>query len=182
MIPIEFVVLLLLGAFGMIGIARRFPLEIGATIGFVAMLLMFDLADRYLGGVLERVVAAVGLTERPALSQWFLYTAGILGWVVFMYVGQTLRFGGIWPPGRLIGTCMDLGAGLLNGWIVVGTWWYYTDKLGYPIQQLGVFTPPLSDRAAQLVGLTPQALMPEGSSLVVLAGLLVALIGLRVFR
>jgi hypothetical protein len=182
MIPIEYVALLLVLVFGLVGLARRFPLEFGATIGFVAMLLMFDLADRFLSGAISRGMAGVGIADDPSLSLWAIYSAGIAMWVAFMYIGQTLRFPGSWPPGKLIGAGMDLSVGLLNGWLVIGTWWYYTDKLGYPIQRLGLYVPPLTPTAQSMIAFTPQALIPDAYSLFVVGGLLVALIGLRVIR
>ncbi len=182
MIPIEHVLLLLLGVFGLVGVARHFPVEFGSTIGFVAMLLMLELVDRFLPDRLIRVAVAAGFASQPELGLWVLYTAGILGWVVFLYGGQTLRFAGTWPPARLVGTSLDLATGLLNGWLVLGSWWYYTDRLAYPVQRWGAFTPPLSERAQALLRWAPQALIPHEHSLVILGGLLVGLILLRVLR
>lgn len=182
MIPIEHVLVMLLAIFGLVGLSRRFPLEFGATVGFVAMLLMLDLADRYLPGLLLRTAASIGLAQQPELALWMLYSLTILGWVAFLYIGQTLRFSGVWPPGRVVGAGLDLATGLLNGWLVIGSWWHYTDRLGYPIQRFGLFVPPLSARAEQLLRLTPQALIPDQYSVVALGGLLVALILLRVIR
>jgi hypothetical protein len=182
MIPIEYVFVLLWLLFGMVGLARRFPKEIGATIGFVAMLLMFALADKYLEGLLVKMMQAIGLSVDAALAQWFVYTIGIAMWVGFMYIGQTLSFAGTWPPGPLIGKVMDILAGLLNGWLVVGTWWYYTNVLGYPIQKLGWYVPPLSAQAQRWVSFTPPAIVPDQYSIVILGGLLVLMIGLRVVR
>ncbi len=182
MIPVEYVVVLLLAVFGLVGLARHFPLEFGATIGFVAMLLMLDLVDRTLPDRLVAAATAVGLAKEPELVLWILYTAGILGWVVFLYGGQTLRFAGVWPPGRLVGAGLDLATGLLNGWLVLGSWWHYSDKLGYPMQRWGAFVLPLSDRAQGLLQWTPQALIPSQFSTFVLGGLLVCLILLRVVR
>jgi hypothetical protein len=182
MIPIEWVAVLLWIAFGVIGLARRFPVELGSTIGFVAMLFSLELLGGRIGGAVISVLNALELSLDPSLAQWWLVTAVIAAWVFFMYSGHTLTFEGVWPPGRITGTALDITAGLLNGWIVVGTWWYVTDSLGYPIQQLGFYTPPLSESAQRLVGLTPPAVIPAPYSTVVFGTFLVLLIALRVFR
>lgn len=182
MIPIEWVAVLLWLVFGVIGVARRFPVELGATIGFVAMVFSLELLGGRIGAVVLRLLAALGLSYDTSLAQWWLLSAVIAAWVVFMYAGHTLSFQGVWPPGRVTGTAIDALTGLFNGWIVVGTWWFVTDALGYPIAQMGFYVPPLSESAQRLVALTPPALIPAPYSTVVFGTFLVLLIALRVFR
>ena len=182
MIPVEWVVVLLWLIFGLIGLSRRFPLELGATIGFTAMLLALQLGFGRIGGLITSLLTMLGLAHDPALTQWWVLTTVITAWVVFMYAGETLSFAGVWPPGKLIGIGIDLLTGLFNGWLVIGTWWFITDALDYPIAQLGMFVPPLSPTAVNLVGYTPPALLPAPYSVVVIGGFLVFLIALRVVR
>ena len=182
MIPVAAAFGLFLVVFGFIGLARRFPVELGATIGFTAMLFALLMGAELIGGLSYRVASALGLGQDEALVRWFALTACIGIWVAFMYVGQTLTFAGTWPPSRVVGTVLDLMIGLFNGWLVVGTWWYYTDRLGYPMQQLGWFVLPLSARAEAIVSVTPPALIPPGFGPWLVGGFLVFLIALRVFR
>ena len=180
MVPIEYVALMLLIVFAFVGISRRFPVELGATIGFAAMLFMLSVAGARFGGVAERLGGTGDSASNPALAEWWIYTAIIATWVFFMYAGQTLTFKGTWPPGKVVGILIDLVAGLLNGWLIVGTWWYHTHRLGYPIQQLGIYKHPLSPVASKMVGLAPQALVPDSAATLVFGGFLVFLIVLRV--
>jgi hypothetical protein len=182
MIPIEWVVILLWLVFGLIGLARRFPVELGATIGFTAMLFALELGRGRLSALIAKALGSLGLSYDPSLTEWWILSAVIATWVIFMYSGQTLSFQGSWPPGKFVGTGIDILTGLFNGWLVVGTWWFITDALGYPIQRLGFFMPPLSAAAARLVEYTPSALIPAPYTIVVVGGFLVFLITLRVFR
>jgi hypothetical protein len=182
MIPIEWVVVLLWLVFGLIGLSRRFPVELGATIGFTAMLLALEIGRGRIAAMASGLLGALGLSYDPSLTEWWILSTVIVAWVVFMYSGQTLSFQGVWPPGKFVGSAIDVLTGLFNGWIVVGTWWFITDALDYPIQQLGFYVPPLSDTAARLVQYTPPALIPAPYSVVVVGGFLVFLIALKVFR
>jgi hypothetical protein len=181
MIPIEVCMFVLLMAFGLVGLSRSFPRELGATVGFVGLLLGYQLLGARLGPVATRSMAVAGFPTDEDIATWIAYSAGILITLYFVYQGETLTFDTIPAPGP-VGKVFDFAVGLFNGWLVVGSWWYYTDALGYPIQRLGLFEPPLSDRAARLVQLTPLALLPPDRSLVYLAGFLVVLIVLKVMR
>jgi hypothetical protein len=182
MVPVEVVVILLWLIFGLVGFVRRFPVELGATIGLTAMLFMIDVLGARLGTIATRVLDLFGASIDPSLVRWLMSSAVIGAWVIFMYGGQTLSFPGVWPPNKLVGAILDTMIGLFNGWIVIGTWWYVTDALGYPIQQWGWYIPPLSARAEHLLGLTPQAIIPADYATVIVGGFLVLLIALRVFR
>ena len=182
MVPIEAVAVLLWLAFGLVGLVRKFPVELGASIGLVAMLFMLQLAGDGIGKVAVRLGTISGSDAPDSVVRWLAYSAIILAWVCFMYGGQTLSFAGRWPPNRFVGPFFDVLVGLVNGWIVVGTWWHVTDDLGYPIQHWALYHPPVSSRALELLALTPQAIIPESYATMILGGFLVLLIALRVFR
>lgn len=180
MVPIEWFMLTLWALFAFVGIARRFPRELGATIGFVGMLLAFDLGGGILYRVADRLALIVGLD--PLLVTLGLYTTIIVGAVVAMYAGETLTFSGQWPPSRSLGVAIDVMIALFNGWLVVGSWWYYMHRLGYPQEKLGMFVPPISDLARRLVDYTPLAIIPESQSTWIIGMALVSLLGLKVIR
>ena len=183
MIPIEFVAILFVIAFGIIGVIRRFPKELGATLGYVAMLFMLSLGGERLGNTLYSLVWE-GRPEAPALDlvKWSIYMAFIIGWVIILYAGRTVTFSGRWPPNPITGFLMDGLVGLFNGWLVVWTAWHYTHELGYPLQKIGLFVAPLTDRAQVWVGLAPLALIPDGYGTWVLGGGLTLLVFLLVVR
>jgi len=182
MIPYDHHLLALWLCFAFVGVVRRFPREFGATIGFVAMVLFFDIVGDRLGRIVFGVLSTGKLTESENLVKWWMYTLLILLTVLAVYGGETLSFGGQWPPSRLVGVVIDATVGLVNGWLVIGTWAYFTDKLGYPQQALGWYTPPLSDRAAMLVAYSPLGLIPEDQALYVFSGALIALLALKFTR
>ena len=182
MVPVEVLYVFLLTLFGVIGTARKFPMELGATIGFTAMLFSLLLGDDFLGRASARAAGLLGIDASDALVRWFAISAFIALWVAFMYIGQTLTFAGAWPPSRVVGSLLDAGIGVFNGWLVVGTWWHYSHALGYPMQDLGWIGPPLSERAAAWVALTPPAVLPESHGLWIVCSFLVFLLALRVFR
>ena len=85
-------------------------------------------------------------------------------------------------PGPLLARAFDVFIGLFNGWLIVGTWWYYSNKLDYPMQQLGWFVAPPSSLAAAMVKWTPSAIIPDQGSYIFIAAFLLLLIGLKVLR
>ena len=182
MIPVEVVFCFLIGVFGLIGTGRKFPVELGATIGFTAMLLSLLLAGDRLSRLSTRAADAAGLGLEESLVRWLGISLFIGLWVGFMYVGQTLTFTGTWPPSRIVGTLLDAAVGLFNGWLVIGSWWHYSHALGYPLRHLGWFEPPVSATAESLVSLTPPAIVPEGHGVLLVTAFLVFLLALRVFR
>ena len=182
MVPIEFFMLTLWGIFAIVGLARRFPRELGATIAFVGMLLFFDLVGDRLGGLTYKVTSTLGFDASRALVTWLVYSAAIAGVVVIAYVGETLTFAGEWPPSTVAGAMVDMTIGLVNGWLVVGTWWCYADKLGYPMQALGWYAAPLSPFGQRLVAATPPAVIPEEYATWIIAGVLLSLLALKFLR
>jgi uncharacterized membrane protein required for colicin V production len=181
MIPIEACVLVLIVAFGMVGMSRTLPRELGATVGFVAMILGLHLVASRIGGVTSEGLTAAGHPMTQDMAAWLAITAIIAVTVFMVYQGETLSYDGITASGP-VSKVLDFGVGLLNGWLVVGTWWYYTNSLGYPMSEMGLYSGPLSARAEHLVALTPAALIPDDRALIFLAAVMVGLVALKVAR
>jgi hypothetical protein len=73
------------------------------------------------------------------------------------YAGITFDFQGRpAPPPQ--GVLLSLAVGLLNGYLIAGTLWYYQHLFDYPIQSLGLIQLPLTERGAGLVAMLPQNL------------------------
>jgi len=181
MVPVEVFMIAMWLTFTFVGLAREFPRELGATIGFVAMLLVLDLAGAQAGDLVLRGLTAAGRAPDENFVRWVLISFVVLVSVYFVYEGEGLIYGGTSPPGPL-GNALDVFIGLFNGWLVVGTWWYYTDQLGYPVQRLGWYAEPLSASGQRLAALTPMALLPDDRSYLYLIALLLFLIVLKVAR
>jgi hypothetical protein len=181
MVPVEVFMGMLWLTFVFVGLSREFPRELGATIGIVGMMLLLDLAGERMSALLVRGLSAAGIKPPAELVTWTLYSFIIGLTVFFVYEGEGMVYAGLSPPGPL-GNALDVAIGLFNGWLVVGTWWFYTHALGYPMQQWGLYTGPISERGARFVELTPMAILPDAFSYLYLVGILLFLIILKVAR
>jgi len=183
MVPIEYVALLLVLVFGFVGFVRKFPRELGATVGYAAMLFMLAAAQRYLGdGFYDALMRGDGGPANLALGRWFVYMGVIVLWVVILYSGDTLTFAGRWPPNPFSGAIFDIAVGLFNGWLVIWTAWHYTHVLGYPSSVFGLIVPAFSARAESWVRFSVPAILPEAYAMWLLGGFLTLLIMLRVLK
>ncbi|MEX1020521.1 MAG: CvpA family protein [Litorilinea sp.] len=144
----------------LIGLARGYVRELGSTLIILVAIFILSFFQTELAGFLNSVTERVGGTDGEAGSNLLLsivFTI-IFSTIVFMsYSGRTLTFpGSPAPPPQ--GTLLSLAIGLLNGYLVAGTLWYYQDVYEYPISQFVEFTTPLTERAQTLVGYLPPAL------------------------
>ncbi len=182
MVPIETYMLTLWLIFAIVGIARRFPLELGATIGFVAMLFFFHLAGGLLQTIAAKANGVLQFSSELNLVYFVTYSAVIVAVVTMMYAGETFVYAGTWPPSPLTGRAIDVTIALFNGWLVVGTWWHYMDRFNYPQGLFGQYQAPLSNMALRLIALTPFAVIPAEHRTWVLGMALLGLLFLKVRR
>jgi uncharacterized membrane protein required for colicin V production len=181
LIPIEVFLACGMIAFGMVGLSRGLSRELGATAGFIAMILVLVLVGGRVGPIAARGLHIAGFDVTQDLAAWVAITAVIFGTVLAVYHGDTLTIHALPSPGPA-GKILDLGAGLLNGWLVLGTWWYATHNLGYPMSKIGLYQGEISDRALNMIDFTPLAVLPDERALVYVSVALVSLIGLKVVR
>lgn len=167
--PIEVLWGSLILVFGCIGLIRGFLRELGVTLSIlVAMYIMSEWLEkrRYLNLILTLAGQHSGpllvgiLNDRTSTNLLKLGTyVSILLIVVFIsYHGETLDFPGK-PPRGTAGVFLNLLAGLVNGYLIVGTLWHYLDVLDYPIRVFGMFKPPLTPLAQTLLRFTPIPLL-----------------------
>ena len=166
-----FYVMLLL--FAMIGLLRGWAKEIIATMGVVLALFALQqfgpaLLDETLminvdqGDIVNMLPdQRQGIVPDPNTlaqrSQQFVLQAGFL-LVVTFFAYQTPTAAALWsarrgggPGGRLdmlgqglVNRMMGLVIGLLNGYLVVGSVWYYAHRLGYPFGEFVIPAPPFA--------------------------------------
>jgi hypothetical protein len=86
------------------------------------------------------------------------------------YQGEVLTY-----PGKGNNWFFSLGTGLLNGWLLAGSVWYYFNQAGWPG---GLVNPPFSQYYSTMVKLLPPAVLPWQ----VLALLVVFMMVLRVLK
>lgn len=163
--PVELFWAMLVGVFAVVGVVRGYPRELGVTTTVLAALLILtrsgDSMLRALDSLLIRFTQSSLILEGPRsdLIQSLFYISVVLVVVVISYHGETLAFAGNPPKGPL-GIILNLMSGLLNGYLVAGTMWYYLHIFDYPIQVVGLFKPPLTEFAqAHLVPLMPVPLL-----------------------
>lgn len=145
--------------FGLIGIVRGFLKELGVTTVLLVMLFAFDhwggTVTRYLfQGATEVGVSFAGEPEKTMFETAFYIVTTVV--VAFIsYHGETLAFQGT-PPKGVTGQLLALAIGLVNGYLIAGTLWFYMDKFGYPF---GLFSRELSPLAQELIKTLPLAVL-----------------------
>jgi hypothetical protein len=154
----------LLITFVLIGIVRGFLKELGVTTVLLVLLFGLSRLEDRIPQFLTNAVATVGYTV-PEVSE----PAGQLIWATFYilvivfvtlisYHGETLAFEGESPKGPK-GILFGLTAGLLNGYLIAGSLWYFLDKYDYPLRLFNLFQEPLTDFAQSLIPLLPPTLL-----------------------
>jgi hypothetical protein len=147
----------------LIGLARGFLKELGVTL--VLMFLLFFM-NQFRGPLESGMVRAFEMTQRylpvsnqDRLSCW-LYIFIIVGATFVSYQGETLAFAGQ-PLRGPQGAALGLLTGLLNGYLVAGSIWYYMAYYNYPCAWLGFSAERLSDLAKAIVGFLPLTFLGE---------------------
>ncbi len=181
--PIEVLFGSLLVVFLFIGVIRTYPKELGVTITVLAALYILYRFGTTVLSYLERALQLVGIritgTPNERFIELSIYMLFLIFIVFISYQGITLDFPGK-PPKGATGVLLNLSSGFLNGYLILGTMWYYLDRFGYPLQQYGLFRPPLSPVAQRLITLLPQNLLPQPD--LVFLGFLLLLLILRVIK
>jgi hypothetical protein len=163
--PLEVIWGVLIVVFAVVGVVRGYPKELGVTTTILAALLLLTkggdsvlrVLDAYMARYAESSVVFEG--QYAALIQSLFYILVLVAVVVVSYHGETLAFTGE-PPRGPVGIALNLLSGLLNGYLIAGTIWYYLDVFNYPIQILGLFRPPLTDFAQNyLIPVLPVTLL-----------------------
>jgi uncharacterized membrane protein required for colicin V production len=177
--PIEvfFGALVLLFAF--IGLVRGFLKELGVTTVIMFLLFFISQFETRLGSGLEKAASLsakfVSIPSKELFQCWFFILV-ISGTAFISYQGETLTFGGQ-SPGGYQGVLLGLMTGTLNGYLIMGSIWFFMHKYSYPIAWLGFSQEKLSGFAKTLVELLPisflgQEVLLGQSLLLYLSGLL----------
>ena len=155
MIPIELVWFIIVILFGLIGVVRGYLRELGVTTVIVVALFGIITVDPRMVPLLCRVLKSV---EPARIAFWVtvLWVLGLMVAAFISYHGETLAFEGSQPKGALA-VGFNLGIGLVNGYLIAGSVWFYLDRLGYPL--LGIKAENLSAVANQILRLTAPCLL-----------------------
>jgi hypothetical protein len=174
--PIEALFVTIQVIIAMVGVVRGYAKELGNTLVFMAAIFFLS----YVGSRAEDTIAdaiqslfgyAPGSAESNSLL-FFLYVGSFLAIVFASYAGRTLDFGGkpLRPPE---GTILSLLIGLLNGYLVAGTIWYYANIYGYPF--MDVDTTQFSATADFMLDYLPQVVVANPVAWMVPVALLILL-------
>lgn len=182
MSPIEVFWITLTFIFCLLGAARGYPKELGVTtMALVGIFMLEQFLDNIISFFDAQIGPVIGIQiqNRPDSNLWlFVIYAGLFLAIVFAsYAGRTFAFEGK-PAGGRIGTLLNLGVGLFNGYLINGTLWHYLDKYGYPVQRWGLVRPELTPLAQEMV----QYLPPRVFSGTLLIGMVGLLLLLRVYK
>lgn len=163
--PLELLWAVLIGVFAVVGVVRGYPKELGITTTILAALLLLTRGGESILGVLDAYLvnyvnsSMIFEGQYSDLIQSLFHMSVFVLVVVISYHGETLAFDGTPPKGPL-GIALNLVSGLVNGYLISGTMWYYLHIFNYPVQVLGLFRPPLTEFAqTYLVPLIPVPLL-----------------------
>jgi hypothetical protein len=190
--PIEVMWIVLVLIFGAIGLVRGFLKELGVTTAvFVAMYIISQWLEKR--GIMSMMMGkAIGVSPtlfsafaadnpRSDLLRCLIYILIMVFMVFISYHGETISFGGT-PPKGWTGVLYNLMTGLFNGYLIVGTIWYYLDKYDYPTQLLGLYQGDLRPLAQTLRSFLFLNVIPDSFQEPVLIFFIVFLITMRVIR
>jgi hypothetical protein len=159
--PVELIFISIALMVALIGLARGYVKELGSTLIILVAIFILTFFEDQLTGLLTALGASFGGDDEGSTANDLLlstfYSIIFIIIVFGAYSGRTLNFAGTpAPPPQ--GTLISLLIGLLNGYLIAGTLWYYQHAYGYPIGQLVTFDNQLTDLATTLVEYLPPLL------------------------
>lgn len=178
MVSIEVFFAIIVFIFSLIGLARGFLKELGVTAVIMFLLLFLSKFEPYLDRGMVKMLSMstrISALQNHGLMQCWLYVFVLVGATFISYQGETLAYGGQ-PLRGAQGILLGWLTGLLNGYLVAGSLWFYMDKFNYPIAFLGFSADKLSPFARELVPFLPLAFL--GQPVLFGQGLLLYLTGL----
>ena len=147
--PIEILFLVVIGLFGAIGVVRGYQRELGVTTMLLLALFIIEffmattLGDRVTG-----VLSNAGVSEIQIDTIVDLTACVVLLIVTFIsYQGLGLVY-----PGSGRNNFLSLLIGLLNGYLLAGSIWWYLQNAGWPFARV---TEPFTSAYDFLVQLLP---------------------------
>jgi uncharacterized membrane protein required for colicin V production len=147
--------------FALIGVARGFLRELGVTTVLMFLLFFLSQFEPQLDKGMARLMSTnvVPAAERD-LWQCVLFVFVVAAVAFVSYQGETLSFSGQAPQGAQ-GVVLGLVTGLLNGYLIAGSIWFYMHKFDYPIEVLGFSTAALSELAQGLIAYLPMTFLGQ---------------------
>ena len=128
--PIELLFLTIFGLFGAIGVVRGYQRELGVTTMLLLALFVIEFfMATALGDRVTAVLSNAGVSETQIATIVDLTACAVLLFVTFIsYQGLGLIY-----PGSGRNHFLSLLIGLLNGYLLAGSIWWYLQSAGWPI-------------------------------------------------
>lgn len=170
--PVELTFFAVLAVFGAIGLVRGQWKELGVTTMLMLVLFAMEVISEQFA---SQVQAFLGFFVGPdpqaqAGALAVIYSVTLIIVAFISYEGETLAF---LPRNK--NWFFSLGAGLLSGWLLAGSIWYYLQAAGWPVLRV---SGPFSALYNALVPLLPPALLTWW----MFAGLAILLLIARVWK
>jgi uncharacterized membrane protein required for colicin V production len=160
--PVETLWFGLVIVFAVTGVVRGFLRELGVTLVLVVVLFGLTRLSRYLPQILDVLTKTLRLPIRAWVDRdavWLAFYFILMGGVIFMaYQGYVVKYPGNDPKG-LQGSLLGLMIGVINGYLAIGTIWYYVDKYKAPVRAMGLLQYDYTPLAQRLVKILPPDLL-----------------------
>jgi hypothetical protein len=150
--------------FGIIGAMRGWARELLVAFSIVLALFIISVLERFIPFV-GRTLAAI-----PSTLFWLRVTI-ILALVFFGYQTpniQRLAAGNRFARERLQDILLGIFLGAFNGYLIIGTIWFYMNDAGYPFPNLISAPPPgttLYDTTQRMMALMPPQILGGSSAI-----------------
>lgn len=161
--PIEILYLSIAAIITLIGVARGYVKELGTMLIVLVGIFILTFFQEQITSVATTIATDIlGLSEgvNTNLFVSMVFSITFVAIVFAGYAGKTLTFPGE-PAPNPQGFLLSVLVGMINGYLIAGTLWYYQDEFDYPIQAVMSFTPTLTPTAQALVEVLPQNIFPN---------------------
>ncbi len=143
MMPLDTALFAFVLVFALMGALRGWSKEMLVLFSVILALAMRLIFSQY-------VPIAREFFDRPPVQQFYLYSALIIIMTIGGYAGPAVsgRLAGVSARETLQDIMLGFIIGAINGFLIVGSIWYFLDVAGYGI--LGIAPPPPNSMAAAL--------------------------------
>ena len=162
--PFEYLWLTVFVIFVLVALVRKYPNELGTTtiIFTILFLITFFLIPK-LPGLVNDIYRRIFNTTMPERQMQHLMASLMslifIGSVFASYAGRTFAFPGKPAPGWR-GTFYSLLVGMMNGYLISGSLWYFQDYYKYPITDFGLLYLPLTPLGEKMAAFLPPYVVP----------------------
>ncbi len=162
--PFEYLWLTVFIIFVFIAFVRKYPNELGTmTLIFAALFLITYIGVPKLPAILDKIfIKLLGAPPTPRQKEHLLasiFSLTFIGIIFASYAGQTFSFKGS-PASGFKGFLFTLLVGMINGYLIAGTLWFFQDNYNYPITDFHLLYLPLTPLGETIANYLPPYVVP----------------------